>query len=60
MEEVCRLLDEQEVVVNTPVGDKGALVGRDHGPKTRSKPKRQHLCKELCNEVDEANGAVVQ
>ena len=60
VEETRCLLHEQEVLVDTPAGDESALVSRNHGPKPRSEPQRQHLCKELCNEVDQANGAVVR
>ena len=40
-----RLLDKEEVVVNTPSRNEGALVGGDHFTKSRSQPQGENLGK---------------
>jgi hypothetical protein len=59
MEESGRVLDEHEIVVQRAPGDESILVLADEVVELRSKAEGEGLGEDLCNQVDEADRAVV-
>lgn len=54
------LLNQHELVMNSPTDDEWALVNGNHESKVRGKPKGESLGKQLLKEVDEDDGAKIK
>lgn len=59
MKKSCRLLDEEKVIVHASAGDEGALIDGDNFPHPRCELEQQDLGKQLCQDVNQADGPVV-
>ena len=59
VQEAHGLSDEDEVVVQGSTGDEGILVGAHEAAEPGPKTHREHLCKDLGDKMDQADGVIV-
>jgi hypothetical protein len=59
VQQACRLLDKDEVVMKASSSDECVLARTDQLREPWRKTQREDLCEELCDEVNEAYGAVI-